>query len=180
MINTCAKGGDISRAEAWLREMAKSGVEPNVRPFSAVIDACCKSFQLRRAEELFEEMCSKKITPTIVTYTSLARPYAQKGNWKRVEALRDQMEEQGVRSNAFFLCGLLTAYANASPKECDKAEREFKRVVQNGVKVDDYVITALERATGRDAAAALASDLPYVLSGRAVGGSPVRQANGRW
>merc|ERR1719454_469354 len=132
-------------------------------------------------------MCSMKITPTIVTYTSLARPCAQKGDWRRVEALRDQMEKQGVKCNAFFLCGLLTAYANATPKECDQAEREFKRAVRDGVKVDDYVMSALERATGRNTAAALASSLPYTPlsssvaqpSGRAVGGTARQAWRGR-
>merc|ERR1719460_3193669 len=151
MINAYAKSGDLVGAERCLRDMAKAGVEANARSFSPVIDACCKApNQLHRAEELFKEMCAAGIAPTVVTYTSLARPCAQKGDWRRVEALRDQMEKQGVKSNAFFLCGLLTAYANASPKECDKAEREFKRAVRNGVKVDDYVITALERATGQN------------------------------
>merc|ERR1719313_2622361 len=123
------------------------------------------------------------ITPTIVTFTSLARPYAQKGNWKRVQALRDKM---GIKSNAFFLCGLLTAYANATPKESDQAEREFKRAVRDGVKVDDYVISALERATGRSTAAALAAGLPYTPlsssavqpSGRAVRGAACQASRG--
>jgi len=127
-----------------------------------------------------------KIAPTVVTYTSMARPYAQKGNWRRVEALRDQMEKQGVKGNSFFLCGLLSAYANACPRESGRAECEFKRAVRCGVKVDDYVITALERATGRDTAVALTAGLPYMPppssvsrpQGRATAG-PGRHARGR-
>merc|ERR1719498_2009628 len=109
MINTSAKGGDLSGAERWLREMSQAGVEPNARSYSAIIDAYCKASKLQRAEELFAEMCELKITPTIVTYTSLARPHVKQGDWKRVETIKEQMSRHGVESNAFFLCGLLTA-----------------------------------------------------------------------
>jgi len=155
MINTCAKGGDLCGAERWLREMDKAGVQPNVRSYSSIIDACCKTSQVQRAEELFAEMCEMGITPTIVTYTSLARPHAKQGDWRRVEALKEQMARHGVKPNAFFLCGLLTAYANASPKESARAEREFTQTVNCGIDVDSYVVSALERAVGRDVAARL-------------------------
>merc|ERR1719478_125208 len=131
--------------------MRTMGVEPNVRSFSAVIDACCKGNQVNRAEAVFVEMRAAGIAPSVVTYTALARPYAQRGNWERVEALKDLMTQHGVRMNAFFLCGLLTAYANASPKERSRAEAEFRRALWSGVQVDGYVLTALEHAMGRDA-----------------------------
>merc|ERR1719482_1494717 len=155
MINTCAKGGDLPGAEKWLREMGRAGVQPNVRSYSAIIDAYCKASKVQRAEELFAEMCEMSITPTVVTYTSLARPHAKQGNWRKVEVLKEQMTKRGIKPNAFFLCSLLTAYANASPRENARAEREFTDAVSCGVIVDSYVVSALQRAVGRDVAARL-------------------------
>merc|ERR1719231_827995 len=134
------------------------------------IDAYCKASMVQRAEELFAEMCETGIAPTIVTYTSLARPYAKQGNWVHVESLKEQMARHGVKPNAFFLCSLLTAYANASPKEGARAERAFIQAVSCGVAVDSYVVSSLQRAVGRDVAARLSSkcDTSHALGARLV------------
>merc|ERR1711964_634203 len=99
------------------------------------------------AEQKFQEMLSAGIAPSIVTFTSLSKPYVRAGDWIRMERMMQELEEYRVPVNEFFLCNILSAYANAKPHpEAQRADAAFRRAVANGLSVDDYVLNALARA----------------------------------
>merc|ERR1719265_2307317 len=127
--------------------MQSSGLEANVRSYSAVIDACAKVGQHAKAEEVYAGMLKDGVTPTIVTLTSLSKAHARLGNWKRIEAIKDELHTHGIQMNEYFLCNLLSAYANAKPQpQSERAVKAFRDAVQMGLKPDEYVNTAFTRA----------------------------------
>ena len=54
LLHACAKSGDMSRAEAWLRRIVEQGVEPNAICYNVVIHACVRGGHRDRAAQWAE------------------------------------------------------------------------------------------------------------------------------
>jgi len=159
LIDACAKTADAERAIKWLAQMLDAGHEPEVVSFSSVIDACGKAGKLKQAASVFERMKGCGVQPTIVTYTSLARPFARKGDFARVEQIQDELRVQGLQSNEYFLNILLSAYTHAVPQQPSRAEAALREAIRRGVKLNEFVLTSLERCVGPERFAVLKKEL---------------------
>merc|ERR1719428_1332240 len=115
--------------------MHDNGLEANVRSYSAVIDACAKAGQEEEAEEVYKRMLKDGVAPSIVTLTSLSKAHARFGNWQRVESIMNELHVHGLKMNEYFLCNLLSAYANAKPQaQAERAVQQLRNAVQLGLK----------------------------------------------
>jgi len=139
---------------------------PNVRSYSTVIEGWAKAGDAARAEMVFRRMLDQGVDPNVVTYTSLGKVYAKKGNFKRVEELMVDMLANGFGANEYFMCGLFTAYANAFPPEPARAEQAFRTALESkgcgrsaGFAADEFVLSALTRAVGKDRCHELCNEL---------------------
>merc|ERR1719335_256860 len=159
LIDACAKAAEAERASKWLTHMMNAGHEPEVVSFSSVIDACGKAGDCKQAMSVFERMKVCGVKPTIVTYTSLARPFAQKGCFERVEDIQGWLRAQGLHPNEYFLNILLSAYTHANPPQQSRAEAALREAVGRGVKLNEFILTSLERCVGPERYAELQSEL---------------------
>merc|ERR1719473_1297968 len=174
VISACAKAGKPDKAEIWLNHMEDHGIEPDVVAFSSIIDACSKADDAERAERIFRRMRNRGISPNIVAYSSLARPFARRGNWTKVEELEAELQMEGLRMNEYFLYTLLDSYCCAQPRQPERAERAFRRAVESGVKMNDYVKGQLFKILGPMVAQQVISDC-RMRGGQDSGGAPARR-----
>merc|ERR1719321_1974152 len=176
MISACVKAGKPEAAEAWLRRLVASGSESTVRSYTAVIEGWAKNGNTAKAEEVFNEMSMNNIEPTVVTFTSLAKAYARRGKYQRVESIMDELRSAGLGMNTYFLCGLLTAYANARPVPRARAEQMFREIcTRDSIHPDKHVLGALAKAVGQERCNDLCSELQlgqanYKCGSRGVNG----------
>lgn len=159
VINACSKAGDVAEAEAWICRMEASGVPLDVVVYSGVIDGCGKIADTERALSIFRQMQAKGIKANVVAYASLARPFAHKGMWQEVEGFLEEMQADGLKINEYFLYAMLLSYANAKPRQPERAEACFRKALKQRVEANDHVLMGLGRAMGRQAAQQLASEL---------------------
>ena len=67
-LHACAKSGDMSRAEAWLRRIVEQGVEPNVICYNVVIHACVRGGHRDRAVQWTDRLAARGLVPTVNTF----------------------------------------------------------------------------------------------------------------
>jgi len=164
VINACAKAGDVASATEYLEQMEGAGVPADVVVYSSVLDACGKAGDTDVSRKVFKRMRARGVRPNVVAYASMARPFAHHGDWREVEHLSQQMADDGLVMNEYFLYTLLLAYASARPREATRAEAAFRKSRAEGVPANRHVLAALARATGR----ARCQELTQELCGRAV------------
>jgi len=160
VINACAKqaGPESAKAaEKWLERSEQAGIPGDMVIYTSVIDACGKAGDAERALRVFRRMQAQGFKPQIYTYSALARPYGHRGDWVMVENIAQEMAGAGVAVNEFFLYAHLLAYAVA--RQGHRAELCFRSALGSGVKVNDYVATALARAVGRSRCTELMKEL---------------------
>merc|ERR1719235_2307408 len=144
-----------------MTRMVDAGLAPDVVSLSAVINACGQAGDTERASNVFETILARGLRPTIVTYTSLARPHSRNGDFQKVEQIYKRMRKDGIRTNEYFLNVQLSAYTHATPPQGDKAEKALREALsQNrGIKLNDYILTSLERCVGEERYAVLKEEL---------------------
>merc|ERR1719161_2825349 len=156
MINACAKAGDVHKAEKWLHRMLQDGIEPNAITFNAVIVACAKNGQGRLAENWLEKMRHANVPPNSFSYNSAAKPFVASGDYCKVEQLMHDLKNDGELLDDFCLASLLNSYANAKPKQSQRAEAAFREfVTEHPEGVSPNTLAALGRAVGQTNADAL-------------------------
>lgn len=159
VIAACSRARRADAAEQWLQRMADYGVAPDTMAFSCAIDVCFRAGDTQRGLGLFQKMCAAGVPPNIVTYSSLAKLFARTGDFVMVERLKVQLDKDGLPMYDHFLCALLDAYANAVPREVERAERAFVAAVPESVEPTERVLGALARAVGDSRAKELLREL---------------------
>merc|ERR1719335_791540 len=134
-------------------------MEPEVVSFSAVIDACGRAGHTDRARRIFDRLLALGVRPTIVTYTSLARPFARRGDFEKVEQIHADALASGVTPNEYFLNVQLSAYTHALPPQPARAEAALREALGRGIKLNEFVVTSLERCVGEARFADLQAEL---------------------
>lgn len=172
VINACAKAGNVDMATDWLGRSEMAGVANDVVVYSSVIDACGKVGDAQRAMSTFRRMQANGIRPHIVAYAALARPFAYKGDWMGVEGIAMEMAGAGIKPNEYFLYAQLLSYATATPRQHQRAERCFRDALRSGMKANDHVVGALQRAVGRERCIDLMQEL---CDGRPLPNTPPRR-----
>jgi pentatricopeptide repeat protein len=150
VISSCSR--DAPRAEEWLAKMEKVGLTPNASSYAAVVDAWSRCGNSQQAHDTFEKMQKKGISPNAEAYTYLARALARDGDISRIEAVADDMGRAGIPIDEYFLAVQLGAYANARPRQTEKAISAFKDGVAQGARVNKHVLSSLARVVGQEEA----------------------------
>merc|ERR1719229_630228 len=159
VINACAKSGELKAAWEQFEEMESAGITGDVVVYSSLVDAYGVAGELELAKDVFNRMKARGVAPNVVAYASLARPFAHKGNWQEVECLAAEMQASGLKSNEYFLYAQLLSYANAKPRQTERAEKLFRKEAAAGLRPNAHVVTALGRALGRGKAAEVLREL---------------------
>merc|ERR1712182_17843 len=119
LINACAKAGDISRAEHWLRETFRRGLTPDSISYSTIIHACVEAKELTRAEQWLEEMhnssCSEQ--PNAFSYNFVVQAFARRGNLLKAEHWLTTANSVGIRGNMGTFSSLIAAYVKTGHLE---------------------------------------------------------------
>eukprot|EP00931_Biecheleriopsis_adriatica_P066223 TRINITY_DN40621_c0_g1_i1.p1 TRINITY_DN40621_c0_g1~~TRINITY_DN40621_c0_g1_i1.p1 ORF type:complete len:504 (-),score=91.28 TRINITY_DN40621_c0_g1_i1:56-1513(-) len=106
LLNVFASAGDPASAREQMAGMQRFGLSPETPHWNALLKACLRKPDARAALAALEEMSSTGTRPNVVSYTAvLGTLHAeQPENWREhAEALCRQMQEQGVKPDAFFV-----------------------------------------------------------------------------
>merc|ERR1719215_289289 len=139
--------------------MMDEDLEPDFIAFNSTFNACVQANDLPRLWRVWELMKAKGVAPEASTYTTLALPYSKAGDFGRVEALMYESYTMGNKWREREYSVLLSAYANAKPKEQRKAERAFRELVGAGIKANEHLQRFLHSALGARRASGLLREL---------------------
>jgi len=92
LINAC--GDDFKQAFAFLEEIEKYGLRPNVAIYTSVMKSCFKAGQLKKLKEIRNKMQKKSIQPSIVTYNILLNACGD--DFKQAFAFFEEIEYYGL------------------------------------------------------------------------------------
>jgi len=155
LINACARAGNVEAACAWLERAETSGDPLDAVVYGCVINACGKAGDCERAMNVFHKMRARRIRSHVIVYGALARPFAYRGDWPEVERIADEMQEDGLAINDYFLYTMLLGYARAKPPRPDRAEIAFCSAMDSGIPCNARLAKVLANAVGRTRAAQL-------------------------
>ena len=86
-----------------------SGIPPDERLFTVVLQACSHAFLHERASEIFRSMVSFGVTPNVVQWGCLIDAYARSGRLEDAQRLISEMPTHGVSPDAVIWMTLLGA-----------------------------------------------------------------------
>ncbi|CAE8605124.1 unnamed protein product, partial [Polarella glacialis] len=158
LVRACSGANNAQQAESWLDRMMEA-MQPDTRVFNAALKACVDAKDFVRLGKLYERMREEGVAQDAATFTTMALLYARRGDFDRVEDLMFEAREAGFpRLEREYSC-LLSAYANARPREPKRAERVFRDMVTEGVAPNDRTSRFLGMALGRNGARDLMVEL---------------------
>lgn len=108
LVDACARNREMGRIPQVLDCMVKSGIEPNLITYSAIIKGYCQDNKLDQAFELLDSM--KKTTnfvPDEVMYNSLVDGCARQGLYAKGMRLFDDMLAAGVAPTNYTMSVLV-------------------------------------------------------------------------
>lgn len=146
ILDTYAKAGNMAEMSRWTDLMDKVGIPVDIVICNILLNGCAKAKDTECAKTIFQQMRSKGIEPDNITYASFAKSFAPWGKWPDVELLLDNMIDEGIQMDNYFLCQLLFSYANAKPPQHDRAEYMFRSAIAKGLTTNQPTWTALSRA----------------------------------
>merc|ERR1712046_51708 len=114
-------------------------------------------------------MKAQQVSPDAATYATLALPYAKRGDIERVEELMHQSRAAGHVRREREYSRLLSAYANAYPRDHTRAERVFREMIASGIKPNGHIFRFLRLAMGFARANDLVQDLGFPAMQRPSG-----------
>lgn len=144
LIHSCAKLGEMDRAEHWLNCMKEQGVQPDTTNYNSLIHACGKQCRAQKAEELLEEMLGAGLQPTVTTYTALVDVCAKTLDVERAEHWLERMLENSVEPNVVTYSSMLNACAKVG--DLSRAEQWYRHMQSRSVRPNAYTYSALINA----------------------------------
>lgn len=151
VLNAYAQCGLYIQANEWLQKMeaGEEDVHPNVFSYNTCINAQVRSGQTVDPDQWTARMRKHGVQPNVVTYTTLCQPAASRGDFAVVERLMSYITEENLPVNHYCLAVLLNAYANAQPRQCDRAEAAFIDAVKRGLPINGTALRSLQRCLTR-------------------------------
>jgi len=146
LMDACARCNENSHIPALLEEMGKSGIQPNIITYSAIIKGYCQENRVDRGLELLEEMRTvAKLTPDERIYNTIINGCARQCLYDKGMSILEQMMKEGVAPSNFTLSVLVKLAGRA--RHLDRAfelctELKEKFGVQPNVHVYNNLIQA--------------------------------------
>jgi len=109
VIHASAKVGNVARAEAWMEEMLRRGITPNLVCFNTVLHACAHSGDVNRAMLWLQRISEAGIAPNKITYNSMIDAHAKSGDPAAAEMWLLQMVAKGFHPDQITFVTLLRA-----------------------------------------------------------------------
>merc|ERR1719160_1369039 len=141
----------MDRALRWLQTMENYGLTPNAVCLHNMVDAP------ERAEAWLRRIHSLGLPSSKVPYTMVAQAHAERGNYLEAERILDDMQATNLRMDSQCLKALLSAYANARPRQSQRAETAFCNYLREmkSHTISGPALGALRRAVGGKRASAM-------------------------
>eukprot|EP00415_Alexandrium_ostenfeldii_P000115 UN0115 len=149
LLSGAAKASCLATARKWWAEMHTQGIRPTVVSYGTIINAHAKAGQIERAEELFFEMRASSLEANDRTISSLINFYAKRGNVSGAEMWSKRMSDLGIKPNVVLCTQFFDCYANARPKEVQRAEALLQFMLFEGIGLNAGARNALQRVVGR-------------------------------
>jgi pentatricopeptide repeat protein len=146
LMDACARCNENSHIPALLEEMGKSGIQPNIITYSAIIKGYCQENRVDRGLELLEEMRTVAgLTPDERIYNTIINGCARQCLYDKGMSILEQMMAEGVAPSNFTLSVLVKLAGRA--RHLDRAfelctELKEKFGVQPNVHVYNNLIQA--------------------------------------
>lgn len=127
LVHVHTEVNDLHGAIAVLDRMEAAGLDSDTHAHVLVLEACAQCVGCRdMAAQVFDRMRIRGLQPDVAAYTAFARSFSGTGDYSEVERLRCEMRCQGIQVDRNFLSELLCSYANAQPKQTERAKAQFR------------------------------------------------------
>eukprot|EP00415_Alexandrium_ostenfeldii_P001501 UN1501 len=148
LISLAGKTRDLAAAERWWSEMSVRGLTASMVSYTTMMNAYVKAGLPGKAEALFRNMESCSVAVDEKVFGVIVDGYAKAGDVVNAEKWSDILTGRGYKPSVVLFTQLMDCYANAKPKEVDKAEAllqymSFVRVTPNAA-----TLNSLKRAVG--------------------------------
>eukprot|EP01104_Vermistella_antarctica_P001183 TRINITY_DN1123_c2_g2_i1.p1 TRINITY_DN1123_c2_g2~~TRINITY_DN1123_c2_g2_i1.p1 ORF type:complete len:1059 (+),score=264.02 TRINITY_DN1123_c2_g2_i1:237-3413(+) len=149
MMNACAKRKEAERAANLFEEMQQLGLRPTEITFNTLMHCYARRADLAEDAFLtFEKMKAEGYVPDFRSFATLMAACIRNGDVKSAEMVKKEMEEQGLKMNAFTynsMIGVLTrAQRDAEGEEADsnikRANELMTEMDEAGVEVNSYTL----------------------------------------
>merc|ERR1712032_1206182 len=113
MIGTCAKAGDMARAEQWHERMVQHGITPNAHTCSAMVNACSKANSRCSAEaaERWLNYSEEAGVQNDVVYRGVIDACAKSGDAERAMRTFRRMQARGLKPGVMAYTALARSFA---------------------------------------------------------------------
>jgi len=144
LVRSCARSGDISRAEEALQLAAPEDV--TVEAYNAIIHVCTQAADMERAEMYFRQMEDRRLEPTVVTYNLVINACARVGDSTRAEDWLIHMIGRSLPPNLVTLGTLCKCFARHG--EVQKIEDMIVSLERSSTPPNEYFYASLICACG--------------------------------
>eukprot|EP00415_Alexandrium_ostenfeldii_P000187 UN0187 len=148
LFSVAAKASCLTVAREWWMEMRGQGIQPTTVSYNTMMDLYTKADRIETAEELFLEMRASGVEADERTVGSFINFYAKRGNVSGAELWSKRMSDLSIKPNIVEYTQFFDCYANAQPKEVQKAVALLQFMSFEGVQLNGAACNALERVVG--------------------------------
>lgn len=138
MIDTCAKAGNLVRAEYWYEKMLQRGIAPDAHIYSAVINACANTAGPGSAEsaEMWLDRAEQGGLIDQIVYSSVINACGKVGDIARALRVFQRMRANALKPQVVAYSSLALSYARRG--NWQQVESISQDMMADGVAVNEY------------------------------------------
>merc|ERR1719336_202952 len=126
-LQTAAKAGDLSAAEAAMQKLLEMGVQPNVISYGVLIGAHAKAGNLLGAEHWLEALEKTDLgSPNAICMNIVISACAKHGDIQRAESWLHKMPRMGVEPDVMSYNAVIDACARSG--DIERAEGWLRKM----------------------------------------------------
>ncbi|KAJ9555523.1 hypothetical protein OSB04_010137 [Centaurea solstitialis] len=138
MISGYAQSSDVDGAVGVFRQLVNNGVRPNEYLFSCILNVCAgPTAAIEQGKQFHVGAIKEGYNDDLSVCNALVTMYAKKGNIESANKVFQRQPEQDLVSWSSMISG----YANCG--DVDGAVRVFRRLVNNGVRPNEYTFSCI-------------------------------------
>eukprot|EP00927_Polykrikos_kofoidii_P036154 TRINITY_DN30553_c0_g1_i1.p1 TRINITY_DN30553_c0_g1~~TRINITY_DN30553_c0_g1_i1.p1 ORF type:complete len:584 (-),score=73.90 TRINITY_DN30553_c0_g1_i1:115-1866(-) len=152
VLQTCARIGELERAEAWLLTLLDVALLPPIpRLFNAVLLACARVADVKRGECWLREMMTRNVEPNVFSFNTLLNACAEAGDVVAAQKWFRRMADVGIPQDAATFRTMMGACARAGNAALAAAWLDKMRAASHSPDVLGYSTLVHAFATSGDA-----------------------------
>ncbi|CAD7701318.1 unnamed protein product, partial [Ostreobium quekettii] len=144
-IRDLGRAGQLKSAMRALAAMADSGVQPDTRAATALLDACVRNNKLSVAESVFEDLFGEFVEPDDVTFCVMIRGFGECNppQWAAIKgALYSMKEDFGIRPTTRVYNTILEVCTRQG--DLEMAESFVERMRMERVQPDAHTLKTVQ------------------------------------